>query len=38
MIIRLYCGVFVQRAIQEKDMHLITPYTRVSLGRVELLS
>ena len=27
MIIRLYCGVFVQRAIQEREMHLITPYT-----------
>lgn len=35
MIIHLYCGVFVQRTIQERGMHLITPYTGVSLGRVQ---
>lgn len=27
MIIRLYCGVFVQRAIQERGMRLSTSYT-----------
>lgn len=35
MIIHLYCGVFVQRAIEERGMHLITSHTGVSLGRVE---